>query len=59
VTGSIVLALLTVNALLSAVGFGRENKAIFRSIHAYVGSGVLVLFVIHAVLGLKLGLLRS
>jgi F0F1-type ATP synthase membrane subunit c/vacuolar-type H+-ATPase subunit K len=56
VTGSIVLALLTVNALLSAIGFGGENKAIFRSIHAYVGSGVLVLFLIHALLGLKLGL---
>jgi Protein of unknown function (DUF4079) len=54
-TGSIVLALLTVNGLLSA-GFGGDNKGLFRSIHAYVGSAVLVLFIIHAVFGLKLGL---
>jgi hypothetical protein len=56
VTGSIVLVLLTINALLSAVGFGGDNKSIFRSIHAYVGSAALLLLIVHAVFGLKLGL---
>jgi hypothetical protein len=55
-TGSAALVLLTINTLLSAVSFGGENKGIFRSIHAYVGSAVLILFIVHAVFGLKLGL---
>jgi hypothetical protein len=55
-TGSVVLGLLTINAVLAAVSFGGDNKGLFRTIHAYVGSAVLLLLVIHAVLGLNLGL---
>ncbi|MGK7949104.1 MAG: DUF4079 domain-containing protein [Xenococcaceae cyanobacterium] len=54
-TGSIVLVLLTINAIIAATGF-IGNNAVSRSIHAYVGSIALGLLLIHAVLGLKLGL---
>ena len=54
-TGSVVLGLLTINAIIAATGF-IGNKAISRTIHAYVGSIALGLLFIHAILGLKLGL---
>ena len=54
-TGSTVVILLTVNAIIAATGF-IGNKDTLRNIHAYVGSAALVLLVFHAVLGLKLGL---
>ena len=54
-TGSVVLILLTVNAILSATGF-IGNKSLLRTIHAYVGSLALAILLFHAVLGLKLGL---
>ncbi len=54
-TGSIVLVLLTINAIIAATGF-IGNNAVSRTIHAYVGSISLGLLLIHAVLGLKLGL---
>jgi hypothetical protein len=54
-TGTIVIALLTVNAVIAATGF-IGNKATLRTVHAYVGSLALVILVAHAVLGLKLGL---
>lgn len=54
-TGSIVLILLTINAVIAAAGF-IGNKALFKNIHAYVGSIGLGILLIHAILGLKLGL---
>ncbi|MGK7934455.1 MAG: DUF4079 domain-containing protein [Xenococcaceae cyanobacterium] len=54
-TGSIVLMLLTINAIIAATGF-IGNKAVSRTIHAYVGSIALGLLFVHAILGLKLGL---
>lgn len=54
-TGSTVLILLTINAIIAATGF-MGNKAISRTIHAYVGSIALGILFIHAILGLKLGL---
>lgn len=55
VTGTIVIALLTVNAVIAATGFiGNQETA--RTVHAYVGSTALLIVVAHAVLGLKLGL---
>ncbi|MGL5942743.1 MAG: DUF4079 domain-containing protein [Waterburya sp.] len=54
-TGTVVVALLTVNAVLAATGF-IGNKETLRTVHAYVGSLALVILVAHAVLGLKLGL---
>ncbi len=54
-TGSVVLVLLTINAILALIGFG-GNKAVMRTIHAYVGSIALSILLLHALLGLKLGL---
>ena len=54
-TGSTVLILLTINALISGTGF-IGNKAVLRTVHAYLGSAALALLVFHAILGLKLGL---
>lgn len=54
-TAAGVLVLLTVNAVIAAIGFG-NNKATLRTIHAYSGSVALCLLFLHALLGLKLGL---
>ena len=54
-TGSIVLILLAANGIISITGFG-GNKAVLRTVHAYLGSTALCLLFLHAVLGLKLGL---
>ncbi|MGI0480002.1 DUF4079 domain-containing protein [Geminocystis sp. CENA526] len=54
-TGSIVIGLLGLNGLISATGF-IGNKESLRTTHAYLGSLALVIMVIHAILGLKLGL---
>ncbi len=55
VTGTIVISLLTINALLAATGF-IGNKETARTVHAYVGSAALIVLVAHAAFGLKLGL---
>lgn len=54
-TGSAVLALLAVNGFISFTGFG-GNKKLLRTIHAYLGSLTLGIMVIHALLGMKLGI---
>ena len=54
-TGSVVIILLTIDAIIAATGF-IGNKETLRTIHAYVGSLALAVMVFHAVLGLKLGL---
>lgn len=54
-TGSIVLGLLAANGFISLTGFG-GGKQQLRTVHAYIGSLALVIMVIHAVLGIKLGL---
>ena len=55
VTGTIVITLLTINALLAATGF-IGNKEVARTVHAYVGSAALLVIVAHAAFGIKLGL---
>ena len=55
VTGTIVVSLLTINALIAATGF-IGNKETARTIHAYVGSAAMLILVAHAAFGLKLGL---
>ncbi|KAL3693845.1 hypothetical protein R1sor_007496 [Riccia sorocarpa] len=52
-TGIIGLALLAAQTTLSTQF---EGKPELRSIHAYLGSGIMALFVVHAALGLQLGL---
>ncbi|MBF2098559.1 MAG: DUF4079 domain-containing protein [Gloeomargaritaceae cyanobacterium C42_A2020_066] len=54
-TGSLVLLGLTGNALLSLGGFWGDKVAT-RTLHAYLGSATLVLAVVHAFLGVQLGL---
>jgi Protein of unknown function (DUF4079) len=54
-TASIVLTFLAINSLISFTGFG-GNKPQLRKVHAYFGSTILVLMVVHALMGLKLGL---
>lgn len=55
ITGTIVVSLLTINALLAATGF-IGNKETARTIHAYLGSAALLIIIVHAAFGLKLGL---
>jgi fucose 4-O-acetylase-like acetyltransferase len=54
-TGSTIIVLLAANSLISLTGFGGD-KQVLRAVHAYVGSTALLLMVVHAALGLKLGL---
>lgn len=54
-TGSAAVLLLWSNGLISLSGFG-GNKPALRMIHAYVGSLIMLLLVVHAAFGLKLGL---
>jgi hypothetical protein len=53
-TGSLIILLLGINAVLAATKFGGQSG--LRAAHAYIGSAAVVLFVVHAALGLKLGL---
>lgn len=55
ITGTVVIALLTINAVIAATGF-IGNQATARTVHAYVGSLALIILVAHALLGLNLGL---
>ena len=55
ITGTVVVTLLTINAILAATGF-IGNKETARTVHAYVGSTAMLILVAHAVFGLKLGL---
>jgi hypothetical protein len=59
-TGSAVLALLGFNGAIAFSGFGSkqgvETGASLRKTHAYLGSVALCLLLLHAALGLKLGL---
>jgi len=54
-TGSVVLTLLVMNGLISWRGFG-ENQQRWRTLHAYLGTMALQIMIIHAVVGLQLGL---
>ena len=54
-TGSVVLLLLLLNGVISLGGFFGD-KANLRAVHAYLGSTALLILVVHAVLGLNLGL---
>jgi hypothetical protein len=54
-TGSAAIGLLGLNGAISASKFGGGQLA-FRTAHAYIGSFAMIVLVVHAALGLKLGL---
>jgi hypothetical protein len=54
-TGGIVLLLLLANGAIAFLGFGKETPNL-RKFHAYLGSTILIAMIVHALLGLKLGL---
>jgi fucose 4-O-acetylase-like acetyltransferase len=54
-TGSVVLVLLLANGVISLGGFFGD-KAVLRSVHAYLGTAALGILFLHAALGLNLGL---
>jgi Protein of unknown function (DUF4079) len=54
-TASIVLIFLAINSLISFTGFGGDKPEL-RKVHAYFGSTILVMMIVHALMGLKLGL---
>lgn len=54
-TGSILLLLLGINGVISLSKFG-GNKPSLRALHAYLGSTALCLMLVHALLGLNLGM---
>lgn len=54
-TGSLLIGLLATNGAISISGFGGNNPSL-RMAHAYIGTVAVLLMVIHAALGLKLGL---
>ncbi|MCM1985165.1 DUF4079 domain-containing protein [Lyngbya confervoides] len=53
-TGTAIIGLLASNGLLAAMKFGQGGT--LRTVHAYLGSVALGVFVVHAVLGVRLGL---
>ncbi len=54
-TGTIALGLLALTASISLFGFGGEQK-VGRTIHAYLGVGIMALLVVHTAFGVNLGL---
>jgi magnesium-transporting ATPase (P-type) len=54
-TAIVVLTFLAINGVISGTGFG-GNKPELRKFHAYFGSTIFGAMIIHALLGLKLGL---
>ncbi|KAK7267751.1 hypothetical protein RIF29_20430 [Crotalaria pallida] len=53
VTGAIGLALLTIQTILPSLFEGNPG---LRNVHGILGSGIMTLFLVHAALGLQLGL---
>ncbi|KAI4371309.1 hypothetical protein MLD38_019559 [Melastoma candidum] len=53
ITGSIGLSLLTIQTILPSLFEGNPG---LRNVHGILGSGIMTLFLIHAALGLQLGL---
>ena len=54
-TGSLALGLLALTSSLSLFGFGGDLKSPLRTVHAYLGAGIMLLLVVHTFLGLELG----
>jgi phosphatidylglycerophosphate synthase len=56
ITGSLVVTLLLINGSISFLGFKNGEAKGARTAHAYIGSAIALLLVVHAGLGLALGL---
>lgn len=54
-TGSVAIALLGSNAIISLSKFG-GNKSALRTVHAYLGSAALGVLFLHAIFGFNLGI---
>jgi hypothetical protein len=54
-TGSVLLTFLAIEGLIAITGFN-DNKPGVRKFHAYFGSAILILMIVHALMGLKLGM---
>lgn len=54
-TGASVLLLLALNGAISLSGFGGNNTGL-RNLHAYLGSTVFLILIVHAVFGFQLGM---
>lgn len=54
-TGTIVLVFLAINGIIALTKFGGNNQSL-QTVHAYLGTVVMGLLIVHAALGLKLGL---
>lgn len=54
-TGSLILILLLINGIISLSGFF-GNKVGLRGVHAYLGTTTLLIMLVHAILGLNLGI---
>lgn len=55
-TGTAAIIVLGINSLLAFTAFGGEKKGVFRTFHAYLGSLIMVLLIVHTILGINLGL---
>jgi magnesium-transporting ATPase (P-type) len=55
-TGSAAILLLAITSIIANFGFGSDKSGALRTFHAYLGSSILVLLIVHGILGLKLGL---
>ena len=54
-TATIVLTFLAINSAISFTGFGGNNPGL-RKFHAYFGSGIMIMMIVHALMGIRLGL---
>jgi Protein of unknown function (DUF4079) len=55
-TGSVVVLLLITNSVISKLFKGEGENPGLRKAHAYIGSGIMALLLVHAAFGLNLGL---
>jgi hypothetical protein len=54
-TGSVALLLLGLTSSLALFGFAGEEKSTARTVHAYLGAGIMILLLVHIWAGLSLG----
>jgi hypothetical protein len=55
-TGTAAILLLGTTSALATFGFASDKSGVLRTFHAYLGSAIMTLLIVHGILGLKLGL---